>query len=67
MPLKQRKQLNENNVIKNPNWKEADEWVYVKRVGFECGATKDRSIQWLEEDSNLEPQNYHFQRIRHWH
>lgn len=66
MPLKQRKQLNENNVIKNPNWKEVDEWVYVKGVGFECGATKDRSIQWLE-DSNLEPQNYHFQRIRHGH
>lgn len=54
-------------MIKNPNWKEADEWVYVKRVGFECGATKDRSIQLLEEDSNLEPQNYHFQRIRHGH
>ena len=67
MPLKQRKQLNENNVIRNPNWNEADEWVYVKRVGFEFGATKDRSIQWLEEDSNLEPQNNHFQRIQHRH
>lgn len=47
MPLKQRKQFNENNVIKNPNWKEADEWVYVKRVGLNVVLPKtDPSSGW---------------------
>ena len=43
MPLKLGKQIisNENNMIKNPNWKEADQLAIYK-----FGATKDKSIQW---------------------
>ena len=34
------------NLLKSPNWREADRWPFEKRGGVESGTTKQKPIQW---------------------
>jgi len=45
-PSKQLKQIfqNEHNIVKNPNWPEANQWAIYKRGrGFELRATEEQT------------------------
>ena len=55
MPMRQGKQIisDENNMIKNPNWKEAYQLAIYKACRIWIGATEDKSIQWQE--GGIEP------------
>ena len=53
-------------MVKNPNWRRQTSWLFTKRVGFEFGATEDKSIQW--QGGELEPGTsvLQVQRPNHW-